>query len=255
MPKAMTRDQYADFISLQLGGSIVDVEIEEDLGRFVDLALLKCKPYIGTSRLVTVPSASHIDLSKLDPPAYAVVAVHRGSASSVGEALSGPSVSTGVQPDPSGYDGYLFSPGLYNYYDAFAGSVGVGSMDSMTITLLTTQLVNTIRGGTSDVDFYQDNDDLYVELTGTGVSGDVTIEYIPDYTDVSMVSEPFWVNFIMNMAMALAKVAIGRARSKYNISGLPYELDGDNLVSEGTTELENLNEQLRSLDDIWYVLD
>ena len=148
----------------------------------------------------------------------------------------------------------MFAPNLFNYYDAFTGaSSDMNSMDSLAITVLTKQLINTIRGGTSDVDFWQDGDELYLDISGIG--GDVTIEYIPDYQDVSEISEPFWINFILNMTMALTKMALGRARSKYNISGLPYELDGDTLISEGQAELDAMNEQLRELNDTWYVLD
>lgn len=252
MPKAYTRDEYVRFISLQLGGSIVDIELEDDIGSFVDMALLKVKPFIGTSRLLTVPGSTHIDLSKHH--VYTVVNVYKSDTASLTSVADSQASQTGVSANGGGTDGFIFEPSLYNYYDAFTGgSTDMGSMDSLAITALTKQLVNTIRGGTSDVDFWQDGDQLYLDITGG--SGSVTIEYIPDYEDVSEVTEPFWVNFIMNMAMALTKVALGRARTKFNISGLPYEMDGDTLLGEGTAELDALNEQLRELSDIWYILD
>lgn len=253
MPKAMTKDQYVKFIVLQLGGTLVDVEIEDDIGDIVDVALLKCKPYIGTSKLVTVPGSTKIDLSKLN--VYTVVNVFKADTGALSAYDSQSSVQ-GVQTGSASNDSYMFSPTLYNYYDAFTGvGNGIGSMDSMTITLLTNQLINTVRGGTSDIDFWQDGDDLYIDVTRAGAGGNLTIEYIPDYTDVSQISEPFWVNYIMNIAMAMAKIAMGRARSKYTIGGLPYEMDGDTLVTEGQADLDALTEQLRELDDIWYFMD
>ena len=251
MPKAMKKDEYVKFVILQLGGTVVDIELENDIGSFVDLALLKVKPFIGTSRLITVPAGNnHINLSKYH--VYTVVNVYKAN---TGALTSVSDSQASVQGTSSSVDdSYMFAPNLFNYYDAFTGaSSDMNSMDSLAITVLTKQLVNTIRGGTSDVDFWQDGDELYLDVSGIG--GDVTIEYIPDYQDVSEISEPFWVNFILNMTMALTKMALGRARSKFNISGLPYELDGDALLNEGQAELDALNEQLRELSDIWYVLD
>lgn len=255
MPKSMTKEDYVNFIILQLGGTVVDIELENDVGKMVDLALLKCKPFIGTTRLLTVSGTNHVDLSKYH--VYTVVDVYKGDTMALSSVSESQSQGTaGDATGAGGYDAYLFSPSMFNFYDAFTGqSTGTSSMDSLVITMLSNQLMNTIRGGTSDVDFYQDGDELYIDLTGAGAGGSITIEYIPDYQDVSEITEPFWVNFILNMALALTKVALGRARSKYNISGLPYELDGDTLLSEGTTELEQLNEQLRELSDIWYVID
>lgn len=251
MPRAYTKEEYVKFVILQLGGTVVDIELESDIGSFVDLALLKVKPYIGTSRLVTVNATDHVNLSKYN--VYTVVNVYKantGALTSVADSQAAQGTGTSSSTD----DSFMFAPNLFNYYDAFTGaSSDMSSMDSLAITVLTKQLINTIRGGTSDVDFWQDGDELYLDVTGA--MGTITIEYIPDYKDVSEVTEPFWINFILNMTMALTKIALGRARSKFNISGLPYELDGDALLSEGQTEMDSLNEQLRELDDIWYILD
>ena len=249
MPKPLTKEQCVKMIMLRLGGTVVDIELENDIGDIIDMSLLACKPYIGDTKLKTVPGSDHVDLEPLG--VYTVVNIYKGDMGSITSASSGDGAS--VSSTSHSYDSYLFTPSLYNYYNEY--TMGMSSIESYSISILTDQLINTVRGGTSDVDFWQDGNDLYVEITGVGLGGSMTLEYIPDYQDISEISEPFWINYILNIATAYTKIAIGRARTKYNISGLPYELDGDTILSEGTSELETLMEQLRDLSDIWYILD
>ena len=286
MPRALTKKEYAEFLILQLGGSIIDVELENDIEKFLDMALIRIKPYMNTTKLATVPMSSCIDLTKLN--VYTVTHVFRGNASSAssllgtsssnGSSSSSSSSSSSTTVDSNGNvivgdqnstssgdislvlssdghysdDSYLFNPFFINYYGLMNGISS--TTDSIAITMLTSQIVNTVTGGgSSDINFYQDGNNLYVDVDGG--ESEVTIQYLPDYQSVEEVDEPFWINYIMNMAMALTKIALGRARTKYNISNLPYELDGDTILSEGITELETLTQELRDNQEFWYFLD
>lgn len=243
--KALTKEQYVNFISTLLGGQTVDLELsDKEIGNLVDIALLKVKPYIGTTKLMTVNSSDAIDLSSKD--VYAVINVYRGSPIDAGE------YTFNTDSDKSD-DTILFSPSLFNYTNNL---LGLSSVDSIAITTLTNQVINQAYGRSGDIDFDYDSEEeiLYVDTGNSGTDA-LTIEYIPNYDDVSQISEPFWINFILNYAVALTKIALGRARSKYRLNDLPYEMDGDTLLQEGNQELENLQNDLKELDDLNYFLD
>lgn len=273
MPKALTKNEYAKFIIAQLGGTIVDIELEQDVETFIDMSLIQLKPYMNTTKLMTLPMSGVIDLT--GKGVYTVVHVFRGSASSVpsltgnnsttnsgimdGNVTGSDSTTLGdgstqltLSHDGSwSSDSYLFNPNIFNYYGLLNGT---STTDSIAITMLTTQIINTVAGGSSsDIDFYQDGDLLYVDVKGG--DSEITIQYLPDYQSVEEVTEPFWINYILNLAVARTKIALGRARSKYTGSNLPYELDGDTILNEGITELETLTSELKENHDIWYILD
>lgn len=284
MGRALTKEEYTNLIVAQLGGSIVDVELEEDIPKFLDTALIMLKPYMNTTRLVSVPCKSCIDLSGMR--IYTVVHVFRGSASSFpGNTDSNNSNQESgdendltfdlgdVRIDADGTvhlnkndvyltlskdgswsdDSYLFNPFLINYFGTDNLGFGTGTSHSIAVTMLTSSIYNSITGGSADIDFYQDGDKLYVDVKGG--ESIVTLQYLPDYQSVSEIDEPYWINYVMRIGLALTKIALGRARTKYNISNLPYEMDGDTILSEGTTELETITDELKSNNEFWYFLD
>ena len=56
--------------------------------------------------------------------------------------------------------------------------------------------------------------------------------------------ESNWVAWIKDYCLALAKICIGRKRSKYVLTNSQYQLDGDRLIQEGITERDNLESRL-----------
>lgn len=46
----------------------------------------------------------------------------------------------------------------------------------------------------------------------------ITIEYVPLYKDVSEVVSDYWIDIIIRMATAQAKIILGRIRSRYTQS-------------------------------------
>ena len=270
MPKALSKEEYTKLIVAQLGGTVVDIELESDIGTFLDAALIRVKPYMNTTKLLTVPAQRTVDFRKYDVNVYTVVHVFRGDASSVTASLTGGSDSSLSGGDStttesggtttnssfsysSGWsdDSYLFNPFFINYYGLIDGS---STSESLAVSMLTSQIINTVTGGgSSDIEFYQDDPYLYVDIRGG--ESEITIQYRPDYQSVEEVTEPFWINYIMNVATALTKIALGRARGKYNISNLPYELDGDTILSEGISELETLTQELKENHEFWFIED
>ena len=72
----------------------------------------------------------------------------------------------------------------------------------------------------------------------------VTIQYVPDFTDVSEIVDDTWINYLIRMSTANMKLALGRTRSKYTIEGSNVSLDGETLLQEANEELRELREEL-----------
>ena len=235
----MLTSEYKELIMASLGGSVVDIELENDIGTFLKLALLEVAPYISTSQLMTVPYQPVIDLS--DKGVYNVVTVYRGDPSNE-------SNLTGLTDEA-----LLFSNKGYSVVGAGSSSnlFNLSYVDQMAIRLLSNQVLGTIRG-MSDIDFYFDNNKLYINSVMTG---NITIEYNPTYSTVDSITDPFWSMYIYRLTVAHTKVALGRVRGKYRVSSTPYELDADTLLSEGNSEIETIRAELRDSADIFYILD
>ena len=72
----------------------------------------------------------------------------------------------------------------------------------------------------------------------------VTVRYVPDFKDVSEVVGDTYINYLIRMAVANMKIALGRTRSKYRVEGSNVSLDGDILLQEGNEELSRMREEL-----------
>lgn len=72
----------------------------------------------------------------------------------------------------------------------------------------------------------------------------VTVKYLKKYTDLSEVSEDDILDFVKNYALALCKITEGNIRRKLQQAPGAMLLDGDSMVSEGTSEKQALEESL-----------
>lgn len=236
----MSKSDYKNMILKMLGGSVVDVELDSDVDTFVDIALMEIKPFIGTTQYLTLPYQPIIDLSSRK--VYNIVSVYRGSALS--------NLSTTGLTD----EALLFGTGSYNLAgNSYAQLFNLSYSDQLAIRLLTQQVVNTASALT-DIDFTYKDGKLYLE-TLNGNCSDITLEYNPLYESVDEVTDPYWVSVIYRMALANTKIALGRARGKYRVSNLSYELDSDTILNEGISELEQLRTELKDSNDTFYLLD
>ena len=57
------------------------------------------------------------------------------------------------------------------------------------------------------------------------------------------------------MSLDLVKIQIGRIRTKFTQSNALWTLDGDKLLEEGNTDLEELREILRANSNMVYPID
>lgn len=130
------------------------------------------------------------------------------------------------------YQGMTDTSGRTRFYDALAYQYAKSEMDLLVLT-----------------DWYLDvpEQKLYID----GFNGLVTVEYVkanPTIEDLQKNS--YWSAWVRDYTLAMCKITEGRIRSKYKISSSVFEIDSDDLISEGQQEKQDLEQQLT--DNIGY---
>lgn len=228
----MTLAEYTDEIAFQLGGSVLDLEIANDLPRCVNRAFREIKRYIVTPAYMTLPWNSNNGgnrISLKDKNVYSIINVMR----------------------PNSYNSLTVNSldvfGLAQSYSA------VTNLDAYMNRMLRLQQMNTIS---TDLDFVWDahTKELYVTMNPP-YTNQITIAYVPDYQSVEEITEVYWVDFILKLATAYAKQVLGRIRSKYTLNSAQYGLDGDTLLAEAKEEINEIISYLRENADIAFPID
>lgn len=102
-------------------------------------------------------------------------------------------------------------------------------------------------------DWYLDSAEgkLYVD----GFSGWITVEYVKSSVTIDdLVENSIWRNWVRDYTLAMVKITEGRIRGKYKISSGVFEIESDELISEGQTEKDNLEEKLNDDMGYWNIL-
>lgn len=240
----MDKSAFRDEIKLNLTGGVLDLELSDEiLDRLIDSALREIQRYIDTTKIVTIPYKSCIDMTEYKVSSVSRVFRPKGyviadsDLENADKAAYADPMYLGMWQMMSGYGNlYNINDWIYNY--------------SAWNTAL--QVRNTIS---TDLIFRFDKstNKLYINCA-FDVPDKITVEYVPQYQDVSQVTSDFWIDIILRMATALAKVTIGRIRTKFTQSNALWSLD-TNILIEGQEELNNLREQLRTSTQLTYGID
>lgn len=236
----MKLENYIEEIKLELTGGLTHLELPDaSLAAVVNRALREVQRYIDLPKLITVPYAPCIDLSAWKHSA--VVKVYRtagytGNTDDEGNTLLN---------DPMYMQQWMiFSNGgsMYNLNNYLMNFMSYNSL---------LQLRNTVS---TDLAFKESDGKLYINCAYDAPTM-VTIEYIPLYQSVEEIDDPYWTDIIQRLSVALAKIALGRIRSKYKQSNALWTLDGDQLLTEGNNELNDLRTQLKDNMPLTYPVD
>jgi hypothetical protein len=228
----MTLAEYTEEISFQLGGTVLDLEIANDLPRCVQRAFREVKRYVTTPAYITIPWNSNNGgntVNLKDKNIYSVINVMR----------------------PDSYNSLSVNSldvfGLAQSYSA------VTNLDAYMNRMLRLQQMNTIS---TDLDFVWDahRKELSI-MMNPPYTNQVTIVYIPDYQSVEEITEVYWVDIILKLATAYAKQVLGRVRSKYTLNSAQYSLDGETLLNEAKEEIAEINTFLKSNVDLAFPID
>lgn len=226
----MRREEYIEDVKISLGAPVVDIEVEQIIGKLVDKAFREVSRYIVETKFLTLPYTTNgIDLTKYHVDS--IIQIFRTR-------------------NPNRVADFSDIYALSSVYNANTTSTNLMMSDY----LYRTQLHQLKSAMSTDLDFTYDKPILHV-ATFYPKPDMITIAYIPEFTDVSDVKEQFWINYIQRLALAFTKESLGRVRGKYKLTSSLYTLDGDTLVSEGIAERDAIRAELNDLSDVVFPMD
>ena len=227
----MTMQEIVQEISFRLGipsnENVEDLQVEQA----VAIAFRELKRYMKTPVEKTVPFQHRLDLVKLGintkkvlnvQPAYPRIGLTMSSIDS----------------------GNVFQvAAAVNTYSQI-GQTATINIDPIMTEMAMAQVRNTL---TTDFQWRFDIDNQVIYITHRDPNPThVTISYTPDYQDVSEIKNDTWIDYLLRLAEAHMKKALGRSRSKYRIEGSNVSNDGETLLQEANTELEAIRAELEA---------
>lgn len=225
----MTMEEIVEQVSFMLGvpanDNVEDLQIE----KAVKIAFDEIKGSIKTPVEKTVPFATRIDLVANGIDAKKVLNVQAAY----------PRIGLTMGTIDSG--NVFQVAAAVNVYSAIGNTSSI-NIDPIMTELAMAQVRNTIS---TDFQWRYDVKNKVIYCTHRDPRPTVvTVKYVPVLHDVSEITEDTWTNYLIRMSTANMKLALGRSRSKYKISGSNVELDGEILLQEGNSELEKIREEL-----------
>ena len=233
---------YIDEIKLKLTGGVLDLEItDEAISKTIYSAMREVQRYIDTTRTITIPYSSCIDLTP-----YNVSSVSRVYRAEGYFAEDGTGIGT--------------SPGDPVYMAQIQMLSGNGTINGLTEftsnyaawnTAL--QIKNTVS---TDLAFRYDksSEKLYINIA-FDTPPRITIEYIHVYKDVDEITSDFWIDVILNLSTGLVQIMLGRIRSRFVQSNALWTMDGEAMLAEGNKLVDETREKLRQYAQLTYGID
>lgn len=219
-------DQISFLLGLPSNNNVENLQIE----KAVEIAFRELKRYIRTTTEKTVPYSTRIDLKAQGIHTKKVLDVF----------ASYPRIGLTMGSIDSG--NVFQVAAAVNVYSA------IGNTSSINIDPIMTEMAMAQVRNTLSTDFQwkydKHNQIIYVAHRDPKPVA-CTIQYVPDYQDVSEIVGETWIDYLIRLSTANMKLALGRTRSKYKIEGSNVSLDGERLVEEANQELTEIRQELR----------
>ncbi len=238
----MDLQSYIDEIKLKITGGILDLEIEDSvLEKLVNASFREVQRYIATTKLATLPYTHCIDLSDCHVSSISRVFRTQG--------YLGDTNKDGVT--------LMADPMQAAQWQMLAGSGSMLNFNSYVYDYAAWNTLMQVRNTTStDLAFKFDKSTSKLYINTCYNNPDlITIEYVPRYDSVEEIVSDYWIDIILRLAVALTKVTLGRIRSRYTQNDSPWQQDGEKLLEEGNTELQELREKLEQNNQLCYPVD
>lgn len=227
-------------VSFLLGLPATENVEGQQIEQAVLIAFRELKRYMRTPVDLTVPYSTRLDLVKLGIKTVNVLGVYAAKPR-IGLTLG--SIESGNVFQVAA------SVNLYS---------GIGQTGSINIDPIMTEMGMAQVRNTLSTDFQWKYDRLNQVIYCTHRDprpAQVTVRYVPDFQDVSEITQYTWIDYLIRMSVANMKLSWGRARSKYTIEGSNVTLDGDILLQEANAELDKIREELSSKKNRLVVLN
>ena len=230
---------YRDEIKLRLTGSVLDTELSDDtIDRIINASLREIQRYICSTKVITIPFKRCIDLTE-----YKVNSVSRVMR------------TQGYATDNA--DLSLTDPMYVSQWQLLSGPGNLSNFQNYSYNYMTWNTMLQMRNTTStDMAFIFDKstNQLYIN-TASDLPTKITIMYVPRYDSVEEINSDFWIDTLCRLAVANAKVIVGRIRTKYTQTNALWQLDGQSILAEGQQELTDLRNYLQANTQLLYVVD
>lgn len=243
----MDLSQIREEVKTKLTGNLVELEIQdEEIDKLASMALREIQRYIDTTKLITIPYTRCIDMSKILDKNNKPIKI-----SSVSRIYRTSSYSS------DGDDNYYADPLYAGQWQILSGTGNPYMFNDYMLNFSSWNTLLQIRNTYStDLAFKYDKESnlLYINTSGD-YPANITVEYIPRFDSVSEIKSDYWIDILVRMTVALAKIAVGRIRTKYKQTSALWSLDGDTILEEGKAELQSIREHLVANTQLVYPID
>lgn len=238
----MDRQVALEEIRFRITGGVLKLEIDDaGLNKVIDMALRELQRYIDTSKFILLPYSKCIDLNNAGVSAVTNVYRTQGFGDS----------------DDTKNGNYYTDPMYVAQWQILSGLGNLSNVSDYIYNYAAWNTTLQIRNTSStDLSFIYDSisKKLYIN-TNYNIPNYITVEFIPEYKDVSDLQSPYWEDILIRLAVALTKIAVGRIRSRYTQSGALWTQDGERILDEGNAELSQLRETLQANTNLAYPID
>lgn len=208
----MTEQTIGSYVKAMLGGTKVNIELaEDDLHEICQQALEKLRPHYSGVRYIQLHGKGPHDVSTHD--IIDITEVYETG-------------STGIDQLQSQM---FLNPGVFVFNSDFKDNY---------ISWLTYSKLASSYQQTNNLTWKYDHVHQLVYLNK---DQDAVVKCLVKLKALSDIEEESnWVAWIKDYCLALAKICVGRKRSKYVLTNSQYQLDGTTLINEGIAERDKL---------------
>lgn len=238
----MTIVDIIEEIKLELTGGVLELEIEDvTIELVVKKALRELQRYWDETSFLTIPYEQCIDLKKYQLDSCSIVKVYR---------------TTGMGNSTDASNALTMDPLYAQQFMMFSNAGNMYNIQDYVMNYAAWNTLNQTRNTMStDMAFREDkhNKKLYVnDITAPKA---ITIEFIPKLDSVESIQSDYWQDILIKMCIGLTKITLGRIRTRFSQSNALWAQDGEKLLEEGTTEVKELREILRTNANLVYPID
>lgn len=244
----MDRQAYIDEIKFRLTGNLLETELDtKAFDTIINVSLREIQRYISSTKILTIPFSKCIDMSKIKDEEDKEVKINSISRIYRADGYVGDTSSSTGMVDPMYAAQWQLLGGTSNMRNFQDYMYNYGAWN----TLL--QIRNTTS---TDLAYRYDksSNKLYINVA-SNLPARITIEYVPRYDDVSEIVSDYWIDMLVRLCVANAKVIVGRIRSRYSQSNALWAQDGETLLNEGTSELSEIRDHLVTNTQLVYGID